>query len=629
MHAPRWWRLAGAIAVLVVLASPALPGFAGSRVLAHAQLVASSPASGAVLPEAPDELRLVFSEPLEEQVTSLDLKALDGAPILERAGDIDPEDPHALVVAPPPLADGIYSITWRSLSAADGHITEGFLHFGVGDVGGDLPGASTHEVHGDADIVGVVGRWLTYLGLLTAIGLTAFHRLVLRERAMPRRLVRLLAAGLAIAAVATLISALAAGVASGAGPAYLVDSRTGTLQLVRAGVAALGAALLLWGPLRIAHGTAVTTGLAGVVPLIAAGHASALPGFVPILVGVVHVAAVGIWLGGVAGLLLLLLRPAWISGATPPKMRTAVPRFSALALVSIGLVAATGAYSAWIETGSILPIGTEYGRTLIIKSALALGALTLGSLNYFDGGRMQRWLDGFPTRLKLEVMLGAAVLVMSAALATTPPVDEAAGVPIAPLPDAFGEIAPEMGMQIVAGRPGVNRIVVNTSGAMIAIDRMELALERLDDGSSTTVPLVLEGMEGLEEMPGMEHGAHVTPNPDGTIDWVADAIVLPADTHWDASVRILTDDGTELQRQRFAFALDETGISEGAVEPLLTWGSAIALALGIGGAIGLGLGLGGFTLPRCERLASRVALVGGGAVAIVLGVAIGFTRFVT
>ena len=58
-------------------------------------------------------------------------------------------------------------------------------------------------------------------------------------------------------------------------------------------------------------------------------------------------------------------------------------------------------------------------------------------------------------------------------------------------------------------------------------------------------------------LPGMEHAAHVIPKPDGTIDWIADAIVLGADTRWDASVRILTDDGTELQRQRFAFALDD------------------------------------------------------------------------
>ena len=92
MRVPRWWRLAGVAAVLALLAIPAVPG-TGSRVLAHAQLVASSPASGAVLPESPDELRLVFSEPIEGEATSLDLAGLDGTSILERAGTVDPEDP--------------------------------------------------------------------------------------------------------------------------------------------------------------------------------------------------------------------------------------------------------------------------------------------------------------------------------------------------------------------------------------------------------------------------------------------------------------------------------------------------------------------------------------------------------
>ncbi len=627
MRGFRWWRLAGAAAVLAVLAGPAIPGGAGSRVLAHAQLVASSPGSGAVLPESPNEIRLIFSEPLEAEVTSLDLAALDGTQILERAGEVDADDPHALVVEAPDLSEGIYSIVWRSLSAADGHFTEGFLYFGVGDVQGSLPVASGHG-HGGTDVIGVPGRWLTYLGLLAALGLATFQWLVLREGPMPRRLAQLVAAGLALAAVATLVTALAAGFESGAGAASLVESRTGLLQLARAAIATLGAVILLLAPRAWARPAAITAGLAGIVLLIVAGHASAVEGQAAIAAGVVHVATVGIWLGGVAGLLLLLIRPAWITGSAPLPMRTVVPRFSALALASIGLVVATGAYSAWVETGSILPVGTEYGRTLIIKSALVLGTLTIGGLNYLDGGRMRSWLDGFPTRIKVEALLAAAVLVMSAALATTPPVDDAAGIAIEPLPDAFGEIAPGMSMEVIPGRPGVNRIVVRTPEAMSAIDRMELGLEDLDEGSSTSVPLVLEGMAGSEPMPGMEHVVHVTPNADGTIDWTADAIVLPADSHWDASVRILTDDGTELQRQRFAFALDDGGISGGQVNPLLTWGLMIALALGIGGAIGLGLGLGGFILPRCERLASQVALIGGGTVAVGLGLIIGLRQLV-
>jgi copper transport protein len=628
MRAPRRWRLAAIAAVLALLSAPALPGAGGARVLAHAQLVASSPAAGAVLPESPSEIRLVFSEPLEQQVTSLDLAGPDGTPILDRAGEIDPENPHALVAEAPALEDGIYTVTWRSLSAADGHTTQGFLSFAVGDIEGDLPSASGHDAHSDADIIGVIGRWLTYVGLLLAVGLAAFHRLVLREPTVPRRLAQLLAAGLGLTAVATLSTGLASGIESGAGVGYLVDSRTGLLLLGRAGVAALGAIALLLRPLRWAHAVAAASGLAGIALLILAGHASAIPGPVATLAGIVHVTAVGVWLGGVAGLILLLVRPAWVSSSRPIPMRTAVPRFSALALASIGLVVATGAYAAWVQTGNVIPAGTEYGRTLVIKVALAVATFSIGALNYFDGGRMRSWLDGFLTRIRVEALLAGTVLVMSAALATTPPTDEAAGVAIEPLPDAFGEVAPGMAMEIVPGRPGVNRIVVQTTQAMLSVDRMELALERLDDGSTTSVPLVLEGMEGQAASAGMDHGAHVTPNPDGTIDWIADAIVLPAETHWDTSIRILTGDGSELQRQRFAFALDDSGINEGQLEPILTWGIIIALALAVGGAIGIGLGIGRFTLPRCEQAASRVALVGGGAVGVVLGLTIGLQQFV-
>ena len=145
-----------------------MPGGAGNRVLAHAQLVASSPSPGTILEEPPTELRLVFSEPLESQVTSLDLVAQGGTELLVRAGEIDPDDPYALVATAPELADGVYSITWRTLSAADGHTIEGFFTFGVGDIEGRSAPVGPGSAHAETDAIGVIGRWLTYIGLLLA-----------------------------------------------------------------------------------------------------------------------------------------------------------------------------------------------------------------------------------------------------------------------------------------------------------------------------------------------------------------------------------------------------------------------------------------------------------------------------
>jgi copper transport protein len=621
MRPPRWGHIASAIAVLGLLVAPALPGAAGSRVLAHSQLVASSPAAGTTLPQSPPEIRLVFSEPLEAQVTSLDVVA-GGTAVLSRAGVIDPADPYALVVDDPELPDGVYMLTWRTLSAADGHTAQGFFTFAVGEQRVLPQVADGGMTHTDADPLTVIGRWLTYIGLLLALGLAIFHRVVIREGAMPRPLVQLLAAGLALSAVATAAMAIVAGLETPSVVEYMTGTRNGALQLARGAVAAIGAAALVVVPARVAGVAAGGAALVGILLLVVAGHAAALPGFAPILGQVVHIVAAGIWIGGLTGLLLLTFRPRLLTTEAPPGMRTYVPRFSALALVSIGLVGLTGVYSAWLQTGALVTFETEYGRTLILKSVLAAAAIGLGGLNYLDGGRMIARLAGFKPRLMFEVTAAAAVLVVTAVLATTPPTEEVNGVAIEPIPDAFGEVAPRMGMEVAPGRPGLNRVAVSTSEAMGGVN-LELALDRLDDGSTTRVPLTHEGMIGME---GMDHTEMDMGSSDGTIDWFADSIVLPAGSEWDTSVRILLTDGTEVSRQRFAFTVTDTGIDEGRVSTLLEPPVAIALLLVLGGALGLGLGLGGMSLPRCEAAASRLALLGGGATAVVLGALIGASR---
>ena len=621
MRPPRWWHIASAIALITLLVAPALPGAAGSRVLAHSQLVASSPAAGTTVPESPAEIRLVFSEPLEAQVTSLDVVS-GGTAVLSRAGGIDPADPYALVVADPELPDGVYMLTWRTLSAADGHTAQGFFTFAVGEQRVLPQVADGGMTHTDADPLRVTGRWLTYLGLLLALGLAIFHRVVIREGPMPRRLVQLLAAGLALSAVATAVMAILAGLETPSVGEYMTGSRNGALQLARAAVAAIGAVALVVVPLRLAGIAAGGTGFIGILLLVVAGHSAALPGFVPIVGQLVHVVGAAVWIGGLAGLLALTLRPQLVTTGQPPGMRAIVPRFSALALVSIGLVGLTGVYSAWLQTGALVTFETEYGRTLIVKSALAAAAFGIGGLNYFDGGRMLARLAGFRPRLMVEVTTAAAVLLVTAVLAATPPNEGVSGVAIEPIPDAFGEVAPGMSMEVAPGRPGLNRVVVTTSEAMAGVN-LELSLDRLDDGSTTRVPLTHEGMVGLE---GMGHAGMEMGSTDGTIDWIAGSLVLPAGSEWDTSVRILLTDGTEVSRQRFAFTVTDTGIDEGRVTTLLNPAVGVAVLLLLGGALGVGLGLGGMALPRCEAAASRLALLGGGAMAIILGALIGASR---
>ena len=616
MRLARPWRLAGAVALLAVLATPALPGLRGTVVHGHAQLVASSPGPGTTLPASPDELRLVFSEPLEAQLTSLDVTDADGVPIIERAGAIDPADPFALVLAAPDLADGTYTVTWRTLSAADGHTAGGFFTFAVGEAPASLPagGATTHA---ERDPLDVVGRWLTYLGLLLALGSAVVQLVVLRTGPMPTVVARGLALGLALAAAATIGMGIASGLEAGGVVDYLGGTRNGVLQLGRAATAAAGAvALIMVRPsLRVA--AAGLTGLVGIVLLVADGHAAALPGPVPVMSGVAHVAGAAVWIAGIVTLVAASARPT----AFPP-FGQLVPRFSALALVSIGIVGLTGVYAAWTQTGVLLDPGTEYGGALIAKTAFAAVALALGGLNYLDGGRMRRWVVGVRARLTLEVVAAAGVLLLAAVLATTPPTEEAAGVSIAAVPDAFGEVTPGMSMTLSPGRPGVNRVVVTTTDAMaMTSGELELGLDRLDTGASTRVALHLEGMAGMNHG-GMPMGG-ATASADGTARWIADAVVLPAGSRWDTSVRVLASSGAELTRQRFSFALSDDRVSSGRVSGLLDPALVVATILVGGGALGVGVGLGGGRLPRCEAAASRWALSGGGIAGVLIGASIG------
>jgi copper transport protein len=623
-------RAAGAILSLAV-AWLALPAVAGWRASAHAQLVASSPGAGEVVAEAPSQLVLVFSEELEEGFSSFDLTDADGATIATRQGTVDPEDSFQLVGDLPPLADGVYQVRWRSLSAADGHTASGFFSFGVGDVAAVPGGGSGHEAF-RPDALTVAGRWVGYLGLLAGFGLPILAVVVLRHA--PRAgIVRLLGGLMILSAAAVLVLAIRAG---GEAPgsdlaAYLLESRNGTLQLARLVVLAAGgiAALLLAGrAARAALAVAFAAALVGIVLLVSAGHTSALPGIGAIPSQVVHVAAAGIWTTGVVLLALVAWRPGVVTRQREPLIRC-LPRFSAMALVSIGLVGLTGFFASWSQTGSLLDIGTDYGRALLVKLVLAAGALAVGGLNFLFGerlrgvaGRLAAGLAGLRPRLGLEIGLALGVLLATGLLSTTPPSDDARGVELAPVPNAFGSVLPGMAMELLPGRPGVNQVVVSAQGAMGGAS-LELVLDRLDAGGQARVALrhVSGGGHALPSMPGMDHGAA---SDHGPARFAADALVLPAGSSWDANVLVLTQPGgTELSRQRFSFEMGDARVTSGRARGPIDVGLLIAGTLLVGGALCIGLGMGGTRLPRCDAEASRVALWAGGGVAASLGALIG------
>jgi copper transport protein len=611
-----------ALGAVVGVAALANPEAGGSIALGHSQLVSSTPGSGEVVASAPSQIVLVFSEPVDGAHTSLDLLDSKGATIATGLGAPVTSAPTTFVANVPALGEGTYTVTWQALSAADGHSTSGSFSFGVGNVAaGSLPldvGGTGGDLHAGHDagqiLLEVQGRALSDGGFMLAFGLLSVAAVVVGPAGfVVAGIVPTQLAALAVGAVSAILLGLAAGASPGLDPVgYLTSSRSGGLLVDRALVAVVGivvasiAARL--GRRRLATVLAGTAGAIGILLIALGGHVAAADHAAPVA-GVatiaVHVGAASIWLAGVAAL-------AGLAIARPTSIRTwlpaVVPRFSALALVSVALVAGTGAYIAWLETGDLTTVDSQYAIALLAKAALVLGALVLGAVNLLGRGGPDRRVGGFERRIVIEAVILGGVLVATANLASGSPPGPERPVPLAASAPAgiaatggsatASAIVPTLAVE--PGTPGPNAWWVTVPAAAGA-DGIELRLDRLDRSAGA------ENVVRLRALPGSP----------GT--WVATGALLPTGSRWGATV-VASARGRELGRSTVAFAMGTSGLVAGRAGLAIDPGLGLAVLLVAASVLALSFALAGGRLPLVEGVAGRRALVGGGLVGACLAI---------
>jgi putative copper export protein len=157
-----------------------------------------------------------------------------------------------------------------------------------------------------------------------------------------------------------------------------VSTRFGTVMAVAAVIAGLGAVLAAVAPVFPRLEPLPFLAAFALLPLpTLAGHSldRGRPVLEPV-VDLLHVAAASFWLGGLAALGLALTG----SGDRASMLR----RFSNVALVSVGVLAATGVISAFAELRSLDQLwSTGYGQLLIVKSALLAALVAVGWVNRY------------------------------------------------------------------------------------------------------------------------------------------------------------------------------------------------------------------------------------------------------
>jgi len=408
-----------AAAALVFLLTGSAPAWA------HASLLGTDPADGALLPAAPATITLTFSEP----VTVLDggVRLLDatGAELPSSTRTVD----NRVLITPGPLGTGTVVVSWQ-VNSADSHPISGGFIFAVGERSAGAVAVPTAEPDVGLRIAAAAAQAAAYLGVLAACGLNAFDILVLRGRGddeVRGRIRRLSAwfagggvlAGLFLLPLTDLRQRFAtlAGLADPAAWTTQFGGAAGlTLVLVGAGV------LLAWEAARATNQrTPASAGaaLAGCGLALGAfaivGHTRGY-GPVPLVLtaDLVHLAVAACWLGGLIGLSIVVRATGRVAGSSGtrrsgtgrdplpagragtataarplPRSRvesaaTALTRFSTLAAGLVAVLAVTGPLMAWRILGSWAAlIDTGYGRALLVKVALAAVVVGVAGVNRF------------------------------------------------------------------------------------------------------------------------------------------------------------------------------------------------------------------------------------------------------
>ena len=413
---------------------------------AHANLARSAPAPNSTLDSAPSQAGIWFTEPVEPGFSEIQVLDAQGDRVDRDDSIVDRNDPTAVSVTLEPLADGTYTVTWKNISTVDGHRVRGSFVFSVGEPISGAPIETPDQPLIQSPWEPVL-RWIILLTSLSIVGGLAFELLAWRpvlsapgagpallsqRRRMGARSLKLILLSVGLCLLASLgqlvIQAQAvhdiplAEAVGGPIGATLSDSDWGSLWLWRVGL--LTAVAVVLGPVFIwasksrhdqdradrwraclqTSALAIGAGMLFVHSMGSHGAATAGIETPALFSDYLHLLAAAFWAGGLVH--FALGAPLAMGELTPDDRRAFLsaltPRFSALAILSVGVLAITGLYSGWAQVTTFAATNTPYGLTLVSKLALLTPLLALGALNLLwvrprlaTGENAGRWLSRF------------------------------------------------------------------------------------------------------------------------------------------------------------------------------------------------------------------------------------------
>ena len=536
-----WWTLrVSVVALTVTLLLVASPG----SVTAHASIDRAEPAPDSTLAVAPSTVRIWFTEPVSANASGIEVLDTTGRRVDRHDSRVDLNDPKLVTVGLLSLPDGTYTVAWRNTSTVDGHPLRGTYAFAVGRgaIGG---GSATTEAVSDLSPFDPIARWLVLAGLLVALGVEVFARVVL---APVRALREAREADLALDPRITqgaMLLALAASLLHVAlealhGTNLVTGTRWGQLWGLRVALIVVSTLLVL----RRREARWTRSALIALLTLSActlpfASHAAALTGLELTAVAndLVHTLAAAVWTGGLVALLVTVLAVVRGPRALPEARRRVVlaeltRRFSPIAMIATAALLITGLYSTWLQVVTWSALATPYGWALIAKVAAYAALIVVAAVNLLWVTRRLRGSDRAARTLiatvGVEVVLVLAALLAAGFLTGLEPAREAAG----------------RGAKQAETTSGTVRVRVAVSPGSVGVNRVEVRVDDrgrplADNGSGVTLAIAFIGADlGVRE---------VSSERDASGAYVASNVVLSLEGPWQFHVGVTNSGSFDTQ----------------------------------------------------------------------------------
>jgi copper transport protein len=332
----------------------------------------------------PPAVELIFSEPVSPAGAGIKVFSPSGHQIARPATSRG----SLLYSTMSSTETGTFIVSWQVL-AADTHPSRGAFRFSVGGPSSNpyswlLAGGEIGTTSPFGFLLQALARWVHFGGFALAFGVVGYQALTRRKE----RFKRLVTAGVVLLIAAeplALLGQLASLSFDGDTAIAVLASGFGRLLALR-----LAGALFVWILLAIDSPWPILS-VGAVVALIDGASAHAIPGLPGAgqLLVAIHVGAMGLWVGGLAGFL-----------AAPDRS------FGRQAALLFGVAVTSGVLLAVGHIGALGTLmSTPYGQVLVVKVLIVGAALCMAVLR----------------RRRVEFGMLLAVVAAAAVVAALPP----------------------------------------------------------------------------------------------------------------------------------------------------------------------------------------------------------------